>query len=171
MTPANPDALADALAENDRLRAALANSGGPCAYCNLSREDWAKCQSGFPGCDRADDAMLCPHFGAEMEANDRADTAEARAAQLQAEVGAKDRRIALADRVKAQLEVAQNALAKIDRGGKPMREIAARALLDIVMVPTPEEATALARAATAREGRAHTPASGALKIEEADRDA
>ncbi|MDV2984185.1 UNVERIFIED_CONTAM: hypothetical protein Q9R58_07710 [Methylobacteriaceae bacterium AG10] len=74
-----------ARAENDRFRAGIANGSGPCAYCNLSREDWSKCRSGFPGCDRADDAMLCPHFGAEMEANDRADSATAEAASLRAE--------------------------------------------------------------------------------------
>ncbi|MBA9071860.1 hypothetical protein FHR71_005653 [Methylobacterium sp. RAS18] len=94
-------ALATATAErdlshrtNDLLRAALANSGGPCVYCTLPREEWVKCEHGFPGCGRADDAMLCPHFGAEMEANDRADTATAEAASLRVEVEAKDRRIA-----------------------------------------------------------------------------
>lgn len=58
---------ADLLAENDRLRASLANSGGPCAYCSLPKEDWAKCQQGFPGCPRADDAMLCPHVGSSLD--------------------------------------------------------------------------------------------------------
>lgn len=50
--------------ENTRLRAALANSELPCAYCTLSKEDWGKCQSGFPGCGRADDAEGCPGIGA-----------------------------------------------------------------------------------------------------------
>lgn len=78
----------EARKENDRFRAGTANGSGPCAYCNLSREDWTKCRSGFPGCDRADDAMLCPHFGGEMEANDRADTATAEVAALRTEVEA-----------------------------------------------------------------------------------
>ncbi|BDL41078.1 hypothetical protein [Methylorubrum sp. GM97] len=167
MTPANPDALAYALAENDRLRAALANSGGPCAYCNLSREDWTKCQSGFPGCGRADDAMLCPHFGAEMQANDRADAAEARAAQLQAEVEA------LKGALKPFAEAAEayghsHYESQINErpawAGKNYVE--ARLLAKHLRAAR----TALAaRAATAREGQTHTPASGALKIEEADR--
>lgn len=62
-------ALAESRAENDRLRAALANSGGPCAYCSLPKEEWAKCREGFPGCPRADDAMLCPHVGASLAAD------------------------------------------------------------------------------------------------------
>jgi len=53
--------------ENERLRAALAQSDQPCAYCTLSVEDWNKCQSGFPGCARADDAMGCPELGASLE--------------------------------------------------------------------------------------------------------
>lgn len=54
-------------AEITRLRAALAASELPCQYCTLSKEDWAKCASGFPGCARADDAMGCPHLGAGLE--------------------------------------------------------------------------------------------------------
>ena len=53
--------------ENTRLRAALANSDQPCIYCTLSKEDWAKCEHGFPGCSRADDAMGCPELGASLE--------------------------------------------------------------------------------------------------------
>jgi hypothetical protein len=53
--------------ENTRLRAALANSDQPCAYCSLPAEEWAECQSGFPGCARGDDAMGCPELGAAME--------------------------------------------------------------------------------------------------------
>lgn len=55
--------------ENDRLRAALAQSDQPCAYCSLPRDEWEKCQHGFPGCSRADDAMGCPELGARMEAD------------------------------------------------------------------------------------------------------
>jgi transposase-like protein len=50
-------------AENNNLRAALAHSELPCAYCSLPVEDWGKCKSGFPGCARADDASGCPHLG------------------------------------------------------------------------------------------------------------
>lgn len=53
--------------ENERLRAALATSKDPCIYCQLPREEMAKCKSGFPGCGRADDMMGCPEFGASME--------------------------------------------------------------------------------------------------------
>ena len=53
--------------ENTRLRAALALSDRPCAYCSLPADKWAECQQGFPGCDRADDAMGCPHIGAALE--------------------------------------------------------------------------------------------------------
>mgnify|MGYP003342026569 CR=1 FL=1 len=52
--------------ENDYLRASLANGNGPCVYCNLPKSEWGKCTSGFPGCGRADDASLCPHFGAQL---------------------------------------------------------------------------------------------------------
>lgn len=58
----------DLASENARLRAALAQSDQPCAYCSLPHDEWAKCKSGFPGCDRADDAMGCPHLGASLEA-------------------------------------------------------------------------------------------------------
>lgn len=54
-------------AENDRLRAALAHSPGACVYCQLSREEMAKCKAGLPGCPRADDMSGCPEFGAMME--------------------------------------------------------------------------------------------------------
>ena len=53
--------------ENTRLRAALAQSESPCVYCSLPKDEWAKCQSGFPNCSRADDAMGCPYLGASME--------------------------------------------------------------------------------------------------------
>lgn len=59
--------LADLKRENDHMRAALANGPGPCAYCDLPREDWSKCDRGFPGCARGDDAVLCPHVGAGMD--------------------------------------------------------------------------------------------------------
>lgn len=55
--------------ENDRLRAALANSASPCVYCSLPKEQWAECKSGFPGCARGDDAMGCPELGAALEAD------------------------------------------------------------------------------------------------------
>lgn len=54
-------------AENTRLRAALAQSDNPCAYCTLPADKWAECKSGFPGCARADDAMGCPELGARLK--------------------------------------------------------------------------------------------------------
>lgn len=54
--------------ENTHLRAALAYSKDPCVYCQLPAEEMAKCRSGFPGCDRADDMTGCPEYGASMEA-------------------------------------------------------------------------------------------------------
>lgn len=57
--------------ENDALRGMLANRGGPCVYCALPQEDWLKCRDGFPGCSRVDDAMLCPHVGASLDADRR----------------------------------------------------------------------------------------------------
>lgn len=44
--------------ENDQLRGILAWSSLPCIYCGLSLGDQTKCQSGFPGCARADDMMI-----------------------------------------------------------------------------------------------------------------
>ena len=74
--------------ENDRLRAALANSDQPCAYCSLPADEWGKCQHGFPGCARADDAMGCPHLGASLEV----------------------------DRLNARIAVLREALVEIERG-------------------------------------------------------
>lgn len=54
-------------AENKLLRAALANSELPCVYCSLPASDMAKCESGFPGCERAEDALGCPHLGASLK--------------------------------------------------------------------------------------------------------
>lgn len=64
------EARQKAEAENTRLRAALAQSDQPCAYCSLPAVEWAKCALGFPGCDRADDAMGCPELGAALERDD-----------------------------------------------------------------------------------------------------
>lgn len=78
-------------AENMRLRAALAQSERPCVYCSLPADEWAKCQSGFPGCARADDAMGCPELGARMECDEfmeRARLAEAQAEGMRAVVDA-----------------------------------------------------------------------------------
>lgn len=54
-------------AENTQLRAALANSDQPCVYCSLPAADWTKCASGFPGCERGEDGLGCPHLGSGME--------------------------------------------------------------------------------------------------------
>jgi hypothetical protein len=73
--------LVEVKAENTRLRAALANSDQPCAYCTLPHDEWNKCASGFPGCARADDAIGCPELGASMENN----TLRARVAEYETE--------------------------------------------------------------------------------------
>lgn len=52
--------------ENTRLRAALAQSPGACHYCQLPKEQWSLCKSGFPGCSRLDYAMGCPEYAASM---------------------------------------------------------------------------------------------------------
>lgn len=57
--------------ENAHLRASVANNGGACIYCALPKDEWAKCKDGFPGCGRADDAMLCPNVGAALEAEEQ----------------------------------------------------------------------------------------------------
>lgn len=62
--------LTEATAENIRLRAALASSKDPCVYCQLPKDEMAKCRSGFPGCGRADDLMGCPELGAALEADE-----------------------------------------------------------------------------------------------------
>lgn len=53
--------------ENTKLRAALAHSKEPCVYCQLPADEQAKCESGFPGCARADDQMGCPHLYSTYE--------------------------------------------------------------------------------------------------------
>lgn len=69
LTAANLRAEVERLrAENDKLRAKLGNSPEPCAYCALPADKLLDCHMGFPGCPRADDMMLCGHFGAAMEA-------------------------------------------------------------------------------------------------------
>ena len=55
-------------AENDKLRAKLGNSREPCAYCGIPADRLLECRHGFPGCPRADDMVLCGHFGAAWEA-------------------------------------------------------------------------------------------------------
>lgn len=58
--------LAASQDENTRLRAALAVSKSPCVYCQLPKEEMAKCKSGFPGCARMDDLTGCPEFGSSL---------------------------------------------------------------------------------------------------------
>ena len=69
--------------ENDVLRASTANGSSACVYCTLPRSRWAECDHGFPGCPRGDDAMLCPHVGAELETADKFAAALARATQAE----------------------------------------------------------------------------------------
>jgi len=52
-----PELAYNAMQENDKLRALLAQGQGDCIYCNLPAVDIAKCASGFPGCGRMDDIM------------------------------------------------------------------------------------------------------------------
>lgn len=59
--------LAQLRAENDKLRALLANGSDPCVYCALSKADMGKCRSGFPGCGRADDMSCAPSAGEAPE--------------------------------------------------------------------------------------------------------
>lgn len=59
--------LAAIRAENTRLRAALAMSDRACTYCSLPADEWGKCEHGFPGCARSDDASGCPELGAAFE--------------------------------------------------------------------------------------------------------
>lgn len=85
-------------AENTRIRAALAVSKDPCIYCSLPAEDWAKCQHGFPGCDRGDDAMGCQELGASLALKDaEAQRDAAEAARSAAEAREAELRKALND--------------------------------------------------------------------------
>ena len=65
-TRADATRIAELETENTHLRAALATSKSPCAYCQLPADEMAKCRSGFPGCARMDDMLGCPEFGAMM---------------------------------------------------------------------------------------------------------
>lgn len=55
-------------AENDKLRSLLAHAPIPCVYCGLPLDDMAKCESGFPGCGRADDMQPVEAENAELRA-------------------------------------------------------------------------------------------------------
>lgn len=135
MNPANPDALADALARVKFLET-----------------EWSEAT------DRHEAAVREQHHLEEkLDTQRRArHAAEARAAQLQAEVEALTKRLSLATHL-AERATAEAARLKTERDAEKAIATAAHALA--------------ARAATAREGQTHTPASGALKIKEADRDA
>lgn len=67
--------------ENDVLRGLLGNSALPCAHCGLPAADWGKCQYGFPGCARTDDASLLACWTAQFQVfclrQDRKDIVEA----------------------------------------------------------------------------------------------
>ena len=43
--------------ENTVLRRFIAESDLPCIYCSLPKHDMGRCESGFPGCGRADDLL------------------------------------------------------------------------------------------------------------------
>lgn len=68
LTAADLDALNKAIREPSKQRflTLLANLPVDCIYCSLSVQDWPKCERGFPGCARGDDAMMCSHLGREI---------------------------------------------------------------------------------------------------------
>jgi hypothetical protein len=70
-------------AENTRIRAAFANSDHVCVYCSLPAADWAKCQYGFPGCERGEDALGCAELGASLALKDAEAHAKALADALE----------------------------------------------------------------------------------------
>lgn len=101
-------------AESERLRAALAQSDQPCAYCSLPADEWAKCQSGFPGCARADDALGCPELGARLE-NERLREYLGKAAESLDEVADN---FELSDTVKLKLKFAAMCARMASKEGK-----------------------------------------------------
>ena len=76
----------EALALSDRLRAMLGASNADCVYCTLPAAEQAKCVSGFPGCDRADDQMMCAGFSRSLSAEQKRDEARADAERLQGQL-------------------------------------------------------------------------------------
>lgn len=70
------DRIEELEAENTRLRAALAMSDRPCAYCSLPADEWSKCAHGFPGCARGDDSLGCPHLGDAYHVKSRIEALE-----------------------------------------------------------------------------------------------
>ena len=46
--------------ELDELRALLAWGNDPCIYCGLASCDMARCEKGFPGCERSRDMGKLP---------------------------------------------------------------------------------------------------------------
>lgn len=59
--------VAELSKENDFLRAVVGNSDKACVYCGLGADEQGKCASGFPGCSRGDDQMLCREVGVALE--------------------------------------------------------------------------------------------------------
>lgn len=53
--------------ENDYLRGLVASVHMPCVYCKLPLAEMGKCQSGFPGCARADDMLAMRYPPTEEE--------------------------------------------------------------------------------------------------------
>lgn len=53
--------------ENSWLRAYTGQSAKECIYCRLGAAEQAQCKSGFPGCARGDDQMLCREVGVGLE--------------------------------------------------------------------------------------------------------
>lgn len=60
ITELHTQQLASLRRENDTMRSIIAFSDLPCMYCGLAKAEMGRCQSGFPGCARADDIMNAP---------------------------------------------------------------------------------------------------------------
>ena len=86
-TPNNTLVLAELVEENNRLRAILGNSKLDCVYCKLPAVKQNECASGFPGCARADDQMLCPHVGDDLMARQELEEAKLMLREAREELG------------------------------------------------------------------------------------
>ncbi|WP_197689302.1 hypothetical protein [Bradyrhizobium erythrophlei] len=112
------DARQETEAENVRLRAALARSKDPCVYCSLPAEELFKCNSGFPGCSRADDVMGCPELGAML----RAEEAETEVKRLTPYVDAFRREEDRADKLGRDLDDLRSTLKNAKPAIKALQE-------------------------------------------------